>query len=139
MIDIPENALPDKPSDLILVALRDLELCELNDNYIIAMHLWHDNFRGYCHVCFAGVVMSQTLKAPGVRNLLPYEFDDKTSSKLEALDEFRKGDVLEGLKTIGKPCPKKINYIHVTAYAESPEGFKQDMRLMAQQLKVYGL
>ncbi len=88
--------LPNKASDLIDLALHDLELCERNSKYKINMQNWHklkdDNL---CHVCLAGSVIAQTLKYP-MKTVLPchiinYELE------LLTLDRFRIGDVMEGL------------------------------------------
>ena len=50
-----------------------------------------------CAVCFAGVVMAQSKRMPPTAKALPGEFDDYTASRLVALDEVRRGNLLGAL------------------------------------------
>ncbi|MCY4259158.1 MAG: hypothetical protein OXC91_02685 [Rhodobacteraceae bacterium] len=108
-----ENALPDKPSELIRLALRDMEACEGDAAYNVHFQHWHKPERarrgdprseltGACLVCLAGSVMAKTLGAFPHEELVPSHFkeDGELNSpvrgKLMALDCFRAGDVLGG-------------------------------------------
>ena len=53
--------LPDKPSELIRLALSDLEKCEGDSRYEVDMNEWHvPTQKGHvCYVCLAGSVMAK--------------------------------------------------------------------------------
>ena len=51
--------LPSKLSDVILIALEDLEKAEKSKEYEIDMDDWYKP-NGVCKVCFAGAVMAQS-------------------------------------------------------------------------------
>ena len=94
--------LPNKASDLIYLALHDLELCEKNSKYKIDMGRWH-RFRddNLCYVCLAGSVIAQTLKYPILKTVLPSQLINY-EKKLIALEKFRVGDVWGGLIILNK-------------------------------------
>lgn len=103
---VPTVRLPRKPSALIRLALKDLEACEADPNYEIAMGVWHTpksvwNREGPCVVCLAGSVMAKTLACPIDRDLWPEEFDDETGQALEAIDLLRVGEAGEALRVLG--------------------------------------
>ena len=55
------SELPDKPSELIRLALADLRKCEADPRYLIDMAQWHRPVTSeLCHVCLAGAVMART-------------------------------------------------------------------------------
>ena len=85
--------LPNNPSELILLALHDLELCEKDDRYKIEMVYWHvPRTKGYCHVCLGGSVMAKTLDCDPSKDINP--LDTKFHKQLNALDQFRKGNII---------------------------------------------
>lgn len=132
--------LPDKLSELIRVALADLEKCEKDVKYKINMNVYHCGSHNDCHVCFAGVVMSQTLEAPIDVYLLPLDFGPAVGNKLAALDRLRKGEVKSALRILG--YHKKVFTIErafVADYHEDPDQFKDDMRQLAARLESEGL
>ena len=135
--------LPDKLSELILVALADLERCEAMWIYKIDMMTWHNleptKFGGArCHVCFAGVVMAQTKKVPlthqGILNEDSYEGD-----KFVALDAIRQGKVADALRFMRQPQGLVHERVHVPTYESNPFAFKSHMRWIAEQLDLLGL
>jgi hypothetical protein len=131
-------ALPDKPSELILLALSDLEACEKDPNYKIDMYSWHSPTYGkICLVCLAGSVMAQTLKAYSFQNLLPHDFSEEIAKKLTALNLFREGDVARGLRELN--IMKKFRFRKIPEYDEYPEEFKAAMRKLARDLAAKGL
>ncbi len=93
------NKLPDLPSDLILVALADLEAVERSKRYNINVNEWHKpvRFSNTCAVCFAGSVIAKTLKTDPTTTVDPFSFDGDTADKLSALNSFRQGFIKEGL------------------------------------------
>ena len=66
-----KNILPSKPWNLIRLAIKDLEKCEIDPNYKIDMDVWHlppnehiSSDDGKCWVCLAGSVMAKHFKVP---------------------------------------------------------------------------
>lgn len=136
--------LPDKPSDLIELALRDLELVELRpDAYKIDMLVWHERpgwAAGPCSVCFAGSVMAMTLGKSPEECLSPHGrfFDEDVSLKLRALNYFREGHINQGLAIMGFQA-RDFLLRRPGPYDYSPEEFKHDTRKMASDLREVGL
>lgn len=81
--------LPKKLSDLIEVALADLDACESDERYEINMHVWHDVKGDKCSVCLAGAVMAKTLGS--VKSTWPQKFPPDIEDDLELLDRLRMG------------------------------------------------
>ena len=56
--------LPDYPSELLQLALDDIEVIEKDEDYKIKTSVWHDYDKdeGVCCVCIAGAVLANTLK-----------------------------------------------------------------------------
>lgn len=149
------SKLPNKLSECILVALRDLEKCEKNPKYKINMRIWHspekrteDGDYIPCNVCFAGAVMANTLKVKRSSSLNPSRFSKDVQYKLDALDEARVGHIENALKPFSNSWnSKKIEeYFHthgygfdVAIYYKNPKKFKDDMRELATNLKEFGL
>ena len=119
-----QDALPDAPSELIRVALDDLDWAEKHpDRFIIDMTGWHkwDVESQKCHVCMAGAVMARTLHIPDVQTfpvLLIADFGSDVRGKLVALDLFRSGYIHTALNRMGfsygtidklKDLPKTIS------------------------------
>jgi len=101
--------LPDKPSDLIRLALKDEDKANRSPKYRVHMNIWHEVYtydrQQLCHVCFAGAVMAFTLGAKWADDLEPEDFINGNHDKLNALDAFRTGDIYEGvgiMQLIGK-------------------------------------
>jgi len=65
--------LPDKLSDIILIALEDLRKVERSKKYKVYMGVWHSP-NGVCSVCFAGAVMSQCEGANSKNVVKPLQF-----------------------------------------------------------------
>lgn len=101
------NRLPDKPSELLLLALTDLEMCENDPRYEIYMGNWHAP-NGRCRVCAAGAVMAKSLGAPPRDIWGPEDFDEDTERKLRAIDFFRTGAVWDALNWMGITPPKAL-------------------------------
>lgn len=127
--------LPDKPSELIRLALADLEECEKDPRYAIGMVRWHAPEDGRCVVCLAGAVMAKSLDAPIDQFVVP-EDDQKA---LYALDEFRVGNILQALLYMGYPSSPIENYRFINRYGTDRDVFKSDMRTLAEDLEKAGL
>jgi hypothetical protein len=134
--------IPDKPSQAILAALRDLEAAEKTSGYVVDMHSWFniDSEENKCAVCLAGAVIARAGQA--WRNIRPEDFDKKTEGKLVALDEFRVGSVEQGLyKFYGKSIKMPTclpDYFDVASYDMDSSAFKKDMRKLAELLASCG-
>jgi hypothetical protein len=139
--------LPDKPSELIRLALADLEKCEVDSRYKIHMSSWHEpDSRGSCCVCVAGAVMAQTFKISSEVWLTPSGMCSQLClggvihSKLLALDELREGNIDGAFYILGINLPENApTTFNVTQYDEFPLQFKADMRSMADMLESHGL
>lgn len=137
------TSLPDKPSELILLALEDLEKTEKDGRYRIDMRVYHALMDPgmVCSVCLAGAVIAQRL-APDCDDLIltPLDFGGVNERKLEALNEFRMGSVEDGL--LSMCCADTDVEFHdrfIVPYEDDPAAFKSDMRELARELSDRGL
>lgn len=139
-------SLPDKPSELIRVALEDLRKTEKDPRYRINFKYWHSPEIPYgeetefCEVCLAGAVIAQRGNvSPDIRTVSS-DFASPTWGKLQALDDFRLGDVAIGVENLdipernGLPPDREI-----CTYDESPQRFYRDMHKLADDLEAVGL
>lgn len=144
--------LPDKPSELLRLALADLIKAEKRpDTYNVRMDVSHLMFGGVCHVCLAGAVMAGTLGADPEVELL---FDDDSFTadqmrKFDALDEFRRGRLDRAFESLElseeqqakayKLARSKDGMYPITMYSVSPQFFKEDISKLADELEREGL
>jgi len=139
---LPKVKLPDKPSDLILLAINDLKAVEQSEKYVIDMSTFHDPdyaVNGKCAVCFAGSVMAKSLKCVPTKAYDPARFDDKTMKQLYALDSFRQGDIASGFDYLGIHLPDLVrSEIEVQDYDDDRELFKEQLTKLAKDLKALG-
>lgn len=135
------SILPDKISELIRVALYDLEQCERDDRYRIEMMDWHvpDEVGvedPVCEVCLAGAVMAKRL------GISPHFYAgagtiQEESHKLTALDALGRGATVEAeiclFLNVG------IQPREMASYDENrPEPFKGDLRALADEYEAAG-
>jgi hypothetical protein len=84
--------LSENPSELILIALEDLERCEADPRYEVDMGVWHENIlNSKCEVCAAGAVMAQRLDVGINCSIEPVNFNDDIRDKLFAINYLRRG------------------------------------------------
>ena len=80
--------LPEKLSDCIDVALKDLELVVGDPRYIVDFEKWHvpdsTQFNTQCTVCFAGSVMAKSLGIDPAKDMVPSDFNDHSNARLRA-------------------------------------------------------
>ena len=132
--------LPNKPSKLIRLAIRDLRKVEEDPMYMVHMGAWHSP-DPQCRVCLAGSVMAKSLRAPPSTNTGPEDFDASVSKKLWALDYFRTGDVFGGLDKmeIKTDWDRAASLLPMTmpvpGYRNDREEFINAMLNMANQLE----
>lgn len=136
--------LPDKPSDLIRLALHDLELVEQDPRYKVDMGEWHQSYRNKCEVCFAGAVIAKSIKANYKKRLYPAFFDDDTQQKLLALDSLRTGKIAFGLYYFYYPKNPPDGWSddgfgEVSGYRQDPKLFKEQMFELSCALEGAGL
>lgn len=127
-----------EPWTLIRDAIHDLTLQENTPGIKIDMDEWHhpNEITGCCEVCFAGSTMARRLCTDTRTWLGPYDFNDATAQKLEALNHFRLGNVSSALLELGLGLPPGIDDpFSVTRYAHDPSQFKEDMLELARKLE----
>lgn len=147
-----EKRLPELPSDLIKVALGDIERVEADSRYRINMGVWHSPIgymiaRSQCEVCFAGAVIAKTLVDETIgpyRQASPSCFSAYNRNRLVALDFFRLGRVYEGACEMGyqtaiRESEETWDDRTITSYYKDPSSFKRCMHKMANDLKKAGL
>lgn len=143
------SALPEKLSELLTIAINDLEACETADGYSIDMNVWHQWDGGHetCAVCLAGAVMAQSLAFPQKRNA---DFGDsalgKSMASLDLLDDISRGNLADAVRKHGEisngrqlavttlnnsePC----QWLRANGYAESASVYKAHLRSVAEHL-----
>ena len=146
--------LPEKHSDLILVALKDLEAVENNPKYKVGMGWWHKptedkNSNKYCTVCLAGAVMANTLGASVKKEADPSDYDEETKCKLIFLDRVRVYHQVSSiicteeekplLSMVLKAAYRSIPKDDRTSYDTNPIQFKKNMEHIANELDKAGL
>lgn len=132
-----KNLLPDKPSELIELALDDLAAVEADDRYKVDMDTWHNPRTGFCAVCFAGSVIAKTLNTNPRNFRAPRDYDEDTRDKLSALDEFRDGQISCGLSDMGIDCRGLPSKKEIAEYGS--ETFNSDMTELVRILREAGL
>lgn len=139
------KTLPDKPSELIRLALHDLEEVEQLPGFRVNMNVWLSNIEEEgCAVCLAGAVMVRSLYQANDRNQLPTAavpgmFDADTHAKLSALDYFRSGETEIALEYFEVPDPHRYESLNPGMYYENPAAFKKVLREMADYFEGEGL
>lgn len=141
------HKLPDKPSELIRVALTDLELCEKDSRFKIGMGAWYvpSSTKPICHVCFAGAVMAMRLgyTQVGVSEIWkkvghPEDFKKEISDKLHALDCFQSGKTDLGLVYMGLGEISFNRETEIVSYHENSSAFRNSMENLADELEKAG-
>lgn len=156
----PSPKLPDLLSDLILLAIKDLEACEQDPRVEIDMDAWLSPRRGHapisCSVCLAGAVLVRAVDADltDVTEFNPlrvdswYGVDERFRQKMYALDDVRLGLVDLALAYFDVPAGKGEeiqNWVDATwsgqfpPYEDDAYLFKQALREVVQKLKQEGL
>ena len=131
--------LPDRPSELLRVALDDLRKCEADPRFKIDMSQWVMPQDGVCYVCLAGSVMIQELGASPKIGCLPSHFSEEVSDKLDALNEFRMGFIDAAYESLGQELPENLpEGIRVTRYNDDKEQFHKDMESLIKLLQEHG-
>ena len=115
---ITEDNIGDMlPSNLLLAALNDLARCEGDPRYSVDMNDWHlpDFATGICSVCLGGAVMAKSLNVLRTGFYGPFDFYSRITRPLRALDMFRQGRIVDGVRYLGF-IPDKIKDRKITSY-----------------------
>ena len=127
--------LPDLPSELLELAMKDLATVERRPLYRVDMRTFHSPERGLCSVCMAGAVMTRFLHHKDLCTSPVGMFDEVTAMKLMALDMMRVGNVRAAVRTMGLSAKSSLVNRNVVSYENSPEFFRNDMAEMISDLK----
>ena len=145
------KTLPNKPSDLLELALSDLEKCSKDKRYKLNMHTWHakNNFskEKLCHVCMAGAVMAKTLNVgiDEIKNVDSFTFE--TRDKIMAIDALRQGLFLSACVFLGISNRgfSNVNLVPISLYRDSrsliennPIFFKNVYKKFIKNLREWG-
>lgn len=138
------SQLPDKPSDLIELALADLTAVEAQPEvFKVLMDYWLVASEGpsICYVCLAGAVMVGTLRCGHDISMFPNEIGDPdTRIKLCALNKFREGRIDIAFEYMRLKLPSEFSgRRNIIEYELYPAKFKRDMQELANDLREYGL
>lgn len=152
--EVVYKPLPFKASEMLEIALHDLEVIEKLPGYRIDMSTWHEapskrnsKLEDKCSVCFAGSVMAISLKTKKNETCQPENFGPVLARQLRALDDFRCGDVYDGLcRLYGYMADELMDqYSHLKAskkfltYDVSPRDFKKGIRKIIKDLQKAGV
>ena len=120
----------NKLSELLNLALDDLELVENDDDYAINMKTWHyqDKESDPCEVCLAGSVLAKTFNVSKTYNFNSSDVSigQETMPKLYAIDCIREGDLKTALwyLNIGKAKEDRILFDDTRTVLGETKNFK---------------
>jgi hypothetical protein len=137
------SELPDKPSELIRLALADLRKCEADPRYLIDMaECYRPVTSELCYVCLAGAVMAKTLGQDIWVDSNPLSFERDIRDKFNALHFFMCGYVGLGIARMGL-MDENIERLEfdrkITPYGSSVMRFHKDMANLTDDLEKAGL
>jgi hypothetical protein len=114
---VPESVLPERPSEILEVALRDLKTCMNSSKYNINMTQWlspaEEGFP--CEVCIAGAWIAQSSGVGTEETSCPVDFEHDTAEKLYMINHFREYSIGKALQS----CPYYKRY-HLKYRTEYP-------------------
>jgi hypothetical protein len=146
----PTISPPEKLSELIRMALKDLATVEADPRYKIDMLEWHrPECRGHlgtameplCSLCMAGAIMACRLGAAPDEYLVPGSFSGDWAKALSAVNDFSMGFVdaaVEGYTEVEVKQPVHDDCVPFR-YNEDPAAFKTSMASFVHQLEAQGL
>ncbi len=111
--------LPKKPSELLTLALADLEKVEKDKRYRVNMSNWQTvrdkssrDKTKVCEVCLGGAVLAKTLNFP-FGEYFEYSESYRFHKQLHALDHMRNGNVASALSVLGHGDATVEQFMHV--------------------------
>lgn len=142
--------LPSIPSQLLELALTDLERAEKSPDHTVNMGVWMRIEDRTCNVCLAGSVMAFSLdvalSAKGFE-VSPNELDTRSKNLIESLDYFRTGSLYSASIRLARADtdPKMVKTVRAIGYRPTPDydradpdPFKASMRDLISVLKAAG-
>jgi hypothetical protein len=134
--------LPRVPSQLIRIALEDLEKAEKAEGIVIDMGTWHAPWlrRQLCAVCLAGSVMRSRLGVPDDVEVYPWDEEVSVNeNQLCAINSLRTGSVSEAVDELRIDFPEAYAQDRgVTPYHRDRAAFFSEMRKLADDLEAAG-
>ena len=138
-----KGSLPNKPSDLLRLALNDLSKIEKSNGYNVNMAAWHTPALAApatkkCQVCLAGAAMAKSLKGDFDLDLTPTSYNDRTANKLFAINLFRIGNVGGAFQRMGRSYRRGRTFDRIIADYYNRKEFKKDLRKLVVDLAKNG-
>lgn len=152
----PDFKMPEKLSDCIILALRDLESVEKSRDFKVDMNAWFesndDDDGGKCCVCFAGAVMAQhgareVGPRAGYTELTPRSFGFYNSRRFLALNHIRNGHVPSAFRILNLDLWAHYSIYdaleplaeNLESYEVDPKNWLECMQTIAGVLSAEGL
>ena len=135
------SALPDKPSELLELAIGDVLEVEKMPGWELNMRGWiWRRWDGSCSACLAGAVMLRRLGVVPQEDHYPSPNDEPTriGNKLHALNFLRKGDMDTAGYLLGVEIPTSI-CPHIPRHEDDRDGFFAALRHLVTDLREAGL
>ena len=148
--------MPKKPSAGLRLCVKDLEMIEKDDRYMVYMGVWHQSDRsGKCQVCLGGARLARYHNDPssttfvyGDRRVRAmdffriYEFATGLACYLFSskgnYDSYADGDIIQQIADTGIEN-RILNELKVlTSYEGNPEQFKVNMYKAADIMEKHG-
>ena len=131
------------PSELLEMAIIDLEHVEQDPHYIVDMNSWHEARDDQCAVCIAGAVMAMSMNcSPTAEILIPKQFPYEYENCLMFLNFCRLGAIQKALSCLGYEVEAMKYYnnsMTIPLYSVSPIRFKDKMRNLVIEFRSRGL
>ncbi len=145
MSEVGAMKLPDKLSELLKLAIKDLLETEKDKRYSVDMDSWHeyDPRANVCYVCLAGAVITQTIKLDFTTqcNLIHPHYDipgiETNIDQLLAINSARLGEINQAISLLGNNT--KFGDRDITDYHVNRESFLSDMYGLIDDLEKAGL
>lgn len=142
-----KGELPNKLSDCLELAMKDLETVEKMPNVRINMAGWFAPVflalsKIECEVCLVGSVILNTFKEDFSSFIRPDDYNFKTKNKLQAINYLRTGNIELALDSFGykklylkNDEGNRIVYMQIARYHLNPKLFKKQMVGMVKLLR----
>lgn len=147
-----EEFLALKPSELLRLALKDLEKVEaMPETYLIDFARYHEYNAynsGKCVVCLAGSVLATSFGHAPTESIWLWDLDHEISDRIHCISDLQFGAIRSGLHVLGLPT-SDVEYIvnqtkefhdgPITApYRTNPDGYKKWVARLADRLEELG-
>lgn len=136
--------LPNKPSELLKIAINDFKEVLKDPAYLVNMSDWH-KFNGVqCEVCLAGSVIAKTLGMNELKEYTPFSsFGNDNQNKFLALNAIRMGRLKEACTLMGidkklfKSIPLKYNMEKLQNVGKHDPRYNEFISKLEEIVKVY--